>query len=104
MEAENNSKSSSASKIIPEKVMEGVRRTLANIDELQSKFDEFLSLASDPDVLSQLPPLERAQSLLLLSKLTSVLLSGNYKLLNSSFLLFNFSLFSNLIFFYESKV
>ncbi|KNA09664.1 hypothetical protein SOVF_151430 [Spinacia oleracea] len=75
MEAENNSKSSSASKIIPEKVMEGVRRTLANIDELQSKFDEFLSLASDPDVLSQLPPLERAQSLLLLSKLTSVLLS-----------------------------
>ncbi|XP_021746284.1 nuclear nucleic acid-binding protein C1D-like [Chenopodium quinoa] len=75
MEAEDNKISSSSSNIIPEKVMEGVRTTLANIDELQSNFDEFLSLTSDPEVLSQLPPLERAQSLLLLAKLTSVLLS-----------------------------
>lgn len=79
MEAENNNKdsssSSSSSKIIPEKVMEGLRKTLANIDELKPKFDEFISLVSDPEVLSQLPPLERAQSLLLFAKLTSVLLS-----------------------------
>lgn len=72
MEAEDNS----SSKIVPEKVMEGVRKTLAKIDELKSNIDDFLSLASDPQVLSLLPPLERAQSLLLLAKITSVLLSG----------------------------
>ncbi|XP_010670814.2 uncharacterized protein LOC104887774 [Beta vulgaris subsp. vulgaris] len=71
MEAEDNS----SSKIVPEKVMEGVRKTLAKIDELKSNIDDFLSLASDPQVLSLLPPLERAQSLLLLAKITSVLLS-----------------------------
>lgn len=78
MEADGSSNSSGNNKnknIVPKKIMEGVKQTLANIDDLQSNFDEFISLVSDPDVLSQLPPLERAQSLLLLSKLTSVLLS-----------------------------
>lgn len=70
MEAENE-----RSKVVPERVMEGVRRTMANIDELKSNFDEFLSLSSDPEVLAELPPLERAQSLLLLAKTTSVLLA-----------------------------
>ncbi|XP_057521287.1 uncharacterized protein LOC130801443 [Amaranthus tricolor] len=74
MEGEDN-RSSSSSNIVPEKVMEGVRTILANIDELKSNFDEFISLASDSEIISQLPPLERAQSLLLLAKLTSVLLA-----------------------------
>lgn len=64
-----------SSTVVPDRVMEGVRRTLVNIDELKSNFDEFLSLSSDPEVLAELPPLERAQSLLLLAKTTSVLLS-----------------------------
>lgn len=64
-----------SSSVVPDRVMEGVRRTLVNIDELKSNFDEFLSLSSDPEVLAELPPLERAQSLLLLAKTTSVLLS-----------------------------
>lgn len=75
MEGEDN-RSNSSSNIVPEKVLEGVRTILANIDELKSNFDEFISLASDSEIISQLPPLERAQSLLLLAKLTSVLLSG----------------------------
>jgi len=66
-----------SSSVVPDRVMEGVRRTLVNIDELKSNFDEFLSLSSDPEVLAELPPLERAQSLLLLAKTTSVLLSGD---------------------------
>ncbi|CAO2815964.1 unnamed protein product [Amaranthus hypochondriacus] len=74
MEGEDN-RSNSSSNIVPEKVLEGVRTILANIDELKSNFDEFISLASDSEIISQLPPLERAQSLLLLAKLTSVLLS-----------------------------
>ncbi|KAL2897628.1 Nuclear nucleic acid-binding protein C1D [Bienertia sinuspersici] len=75
MEAENDNSSSSNNNIVPKNIMDGVKKTLANIDELQSNFDDFISLVSDPEVLAQLPPLERAQSLLLLSKLTAVLLS-----------------------------
>ena len=98
MEGEDN-RSSSSSNIVPEKVMEGVRTILANIDELKSNFDEFISLASDSEIISQLPPLERAQSLLLLAKLTSVLLAGNL-------LFFSAQIFVNLSFliaFYDSN-
>ncbi|KAJ8430181.1 hypothetical protein Cgig2_006689 [Carnegiea gigantea] len=70
MQVENES-----STVVPDRVMEGVRGTLINIDELKSNFDEFISLSSDPEVLAELPPLERAQSLLLLAKTTCVLLS-----------------------------
>ncbi|KAH9612680.1 hypothetical protein KSS87_022293 [Heliosperma pusillum] len=61
--------------MLPEKMMAGVTKTLSNIKELESHFDEFMSLMSDPNVVAQLSPLDRAQSLLSLSKLTSTLLS-----------------------------
>ncbi|XP_074280458.1 uncharacterized protein LOC141605539 [Silene latifolia] len=61
--------------MLPDKMMEGVTKTLATINELESHFDEFMSLISDPNVVAQLSPLDRAQSLLSLSKLTSLLLS-----------------------------
>lgn len=62
----------SSSEVVPLRVAESVRRTLANIEELEANFDQFLSL-SDPDVLAELPPLERARSLLMVSKVTSTL-------------------------------
>ncbi|KAK9682885.1 hypothetical protein RND81_10G104000 [Saponaria officinalis] len=64
-----------SSSVVPKKTIEGVKKTLDNIVELESNFDEFMSLVSDPNVLAQLSPLDRAQSLLNLSKLTSILLS-----------------------------
>ncbi|GAB4854649.1 hypothetical protein Ancab_023231 [Ancistrocladus abbreviatus] len=61
-----------SSGVVPVGVMEAVKRTLANVEELKTNFDEFLSL-SDPKVLAELPPLQRAQSLLLLAKAVSTL-------------------------------
>ncbi|GMH10562.1 hypothetical protein Nepgr_012403 [Nepenthes gracilis] len=60
------------SRIVPERVMEAVKRTLVNVEELRTNFDEFLSL-SDPEVQAEMPPLQRAQSLLLLAKAASTL-------------------------------
>ncbi|KAK4277251.1 hypothetical protein QN277_015272 [Acacia crassicarpa] len=57
---------------VPESVMDAVNQTLANVEEVQSHLHEFLSL-SDPEVLAQMPPLQRAQSLFLLAKITSTL-------------------------------
>lgn len=57
---------------VPESVMDAVNQTLTNVEEVQSHLHEFLSL-SDPEVLSQMPPLQRAQSLFLLAKITSTL-------------------------------
>lgn len=57
---------------VPESVMDAVNQTLANVEEVQSHLHEFLSL-SDPEVLTKMPPLQRAQSLFLLAKITSAL-------------------------------
>ncbi|KAI5673130.1 hypothetical protein M9H77_13494 [Catharanthus roseus] len=57
-------------KIIPDSVMDAVNRTSKNIEDVRAHFDEFLSVC-DADVLAQLDPLERAQSLLLLAKVTT---------------------------------
>ncbi|KAI8547654.1 hypothetical protein RHMOL_Rhmol07G0212600 [Rhododendron molle] len=58
--------------VVPDAVMEAVKRTTHNMSEFKSQFVEFLSLC-DPDVLADLPPLQRAKSLLLLAKATTTL-------------------------------
>ncbi|KAG7965535.1 hypothetical protein I3843_08G006100 [Carya illinoinensis] len=60
------------SSVVPASVLDSVNRTLANVGEVEPHLLQFLSL-SDPDVLSQMPPLQRAQSLLLLARTTSTL-------------------------------
>lgn len=60
------------SSIVPESAMDPVNRTLINVEEVGAILPDFLSL-SDPEVLSQMQPLQRAQSLLLLAKITSTL-------------------------------
>ncbi|CAM9003309.1 unnamed protein product [Rhodiola kirilowii] len=57
---------------VPESVLEVMQRTAQNVKDLEAHVLEFLSLA-EPDVLAELPPLQRAQSLLLLAKATSAL-------------------------------
>ncbi|KAJ0859027.1 putative exosome-associated factor Rrp47/DNA strand repair C1D [Helianthus annuus] len=58
--------------IVPESVMESVTRTSNNFKEFKTQFADFLPLC-DPDTLSELDPIERAQSLLLLAKATTTL-------------------------------
>ncbi|KAJ6995232.1 hypothetical protein NC653_017881 [Populus alba x Populus x berolinensis] len=52
--------------------MEAVERTLANVKQVEYHLLEFLSLAN-PDVLDEMPPHQRAQSLFMLAKATSTL-------------------------------
>ncbi|KAI5403872.1 hypothetical protein KIW84_051135 [Lathyrus oleraceus] len=59
---------------VPESVMDSVNTTLSNLHELRSHFEQFLPLMN-PQILSQIPPLQRAHSLFLLSKITSTLLA-----------------------------
>nr|AFK43140.1 unknown [Lotus japonicus] len=68
----------SAESAVPESVTDSVTTTLSNLQELRTHFHQFLSL-TDPETLSQLPPLQRAQSLFLLSKITSTLLALNLR-------------------------
>ncbi|XP_068313812.1 uncharacterized protein [Pyrus communis] len=60
------------SSIIPDSVMESVKKTLGDVEELRPHLLQFLSLA-DADVLAEMPPLDRAHSLLMLSKATTLL-------------------------------
>ncbi|XP_027355676.1 nuclear nucleic acid-binding protein C1D [Abrus precatorius] len=63
---------------VPESAMDAVNTTLSNLHQLRTHFHDFLSL-SDPHLLSQMPPIQRAQSLFLLAKITSTLLALNLR-------------------------
>lgn len=58
--------------VVPESITEAVNRTSNNFHEFQTHFLDFLPLC-DTDTLSELDPLQRAQSLLLLAKATTTL-------------------------------
>ncbi|XP_062164089.1 uncharacterized protein LOC133870860 [Alnus glutinosa] len=60
------------STVVPDSVMESVNQTLAGVVEMEAHLLHYLSL-SDPDVLSEMPPLQRAQAMLLLARATSTL-------------------------------
>ncbi|CAH9063122.1 unnamed protein product [Cuscuta epithymum] len=58
-------------KLIQEAAAESLSRTSKNIDELSVHMDQFLSVC-DADTLSRMDPLDRAHSLLLLSKAATI--------------------------------
>ncbi|KGN55423.1 nuclear nucleic acid-binding protein C1D [Cucumis sativus] len=58
--------------VVPEKVMDSVKTTLDNVEQVQTHLISFLSIA-EPDVLAQMQPLQRAQSMLLLARVTTTL-------------------------------
>ncbi|KAL7122308.1 hypothetical protein ACP275_01G037800 [Erythranthe tilingii] len=60
------------SEVIPERVMEAVKRTCSNIDEVEANLEEFLSYCNN-ETLSKMEPLERAQALVLIAKSTTIL-------------------------------
>lgn len=61
--------------MVPEPVLHSAKATLLGLEALRTQLPEFLSLA-DPDVLAELPPLQRARALLVLAKAASTLLAG----------------------------
>ncbi|KAJ8617351.1 hypothetical protein MRB53_013537 [Persea americana] len=58
--------------VVPDSIIESANRTLSNLEELKTNLLHFLSL-SEPQVLSQVPPLQRAQAFLVLAKALSAL-------------------------------
>ncbi|BAT78073.1 hypothetical protein LR48_Vigan04g227000 [Vigna angularis] len=68
----------SESGAVPEPVMDAANATLSNLQLLRTHFNDFLSL-SDPQTLSQMPPLQRAHALFILAKITSTLLELNLR-------------------------
>ncbi|GMI81523.1 hypothetical protein like AT5G25080 [Hibiscus trionum] len=60
------------SSAIPESVMNSVNTTLVNVENLRTHLHQFLSI-SDPDVLAEMPPLQRAQALFTLAKAITTL-------------------------------
>ncbi|MED6134386.1 hypothetical protein PIB30_036621 [Stylosanthes scabra] len=64
---------------VPESVMDSVNDTLSNLLELKQHFHQFMALLSDPEVLSQMPPLQRAHSFFRLSQITSTLVALNLR-------------------------
>ncbi|KAJ8751640.1 hypothetical protein K2173_025796 [Erythroxylum novogranatense] len=61
-----------SSGFVPESVLNPVKRTVANLEQVEIHLLQFLSVC-DRDSLAELPPLQRAQSLFLLAKATSTL-------------------------------
>ncbi|KAL2472402.1 Sas10/Utp3/C1D family [Abeliophyllum distichum] len=57
-------------KMIAESVMEAVKRTSENLEEMKAHLEEFMSYC-DADTLAKMEPLERAQALFLLAKATT---------------------------------
>ncbi|WVZ19665.1 hypothetical protein V8G54_006987 [Vigna mungo] len=68
----------SESGAVPEPVMDAANATLSNLQLLRTHFNDFLSL-SEPQTLSQMPPLQRAHVLFILAKITSTLLELNLR-------------------------
>ncbi|XVF89407.1 hypothetical protein PTKIN_Ptkin19aG0127900 [Pterospermum kingtungense] len=58
--------------VAQESVMNSVKTTLVSVQNLRTHLHQFLSL-SEPDVLAQMPPLQRAQALMSLAKATTTL-------------------------------
>eukprot|EP00262_Sarcandra_glabra_P011044 TRINITY_DN26745_c0_g1_i1.p1 TRINITY_DN26745_c0_g1~~TRINITY_DN26745_c0_g1_i1.p1 ORF type:complete len:210 (+),score=37.41 TRINITY_DN26745_c0_g1_i1:114-743(+) len=52
---------------VPEAVIESINKTLINMDDLANNLTKFLAI-SEPDVLAEMPPLQRAHAFLLLAK------------------------------------
>lgn len=67
------------SSVIPESVMNSVKTTAVNVENLKTHLLQFLSL-SDPDVLAQMPPLQRAQAFLSLAKATTTVFACNFSI------------------------
>lgn len=64
--------------VVPESVMESVNRTSNNFADFTTQFQDFLPLCCEADVISELDPIQRAQSLLLLTKATTTLFTCIY--------------------------
>ncbi|EEF46868.1 nuclear nucleic acid-binding protein C1D [Ricinus communis] len=58
--------------LVPEAVLDSAKTTLANLEKVETQLLNFLSLFN-PEILADMPPLERARSLFLFAKATTLL-------------------------------
>lgn len=75
-----------SSSLVPEPVLDSAKTTLADLEQVEIHLLQFLSLY-DPEDLAEMPPLQRAQSLFLLAKATTILFACTYYSLFTLFLL-----------------
>lgn len=61
--------------VVPESVMDAVKKTLYNVEKVKTHLEEFLSLV-DPQLLAEMTPLERAKAHFAVAKAATVLYSG----------------------------
>lgn len=62
--------------VVPDSILDSLKKTHFNAQKVKTQLVEYLSLA-DPDVLAEMPPLERARALFVLAKATTTLFTGN---------------------------
>lgn len=82
--------------VVPDSIIESANRTLSNLEELKTNLFHFLSL-SEPQVLSQMPPLQRAQAFLVLAKALSALFTCTITPFQLLFI-FNISRFCSVVY------
>ncbi|WCJ30401.1 Nuclear nucleic acid-binding protein C1D [Euphorbia peplus] len=66
------------SSLVPESVTDSAKSNLANLQQLETHLLHFLSLA-DSDTMAELTPIDRAQSLFMLAKATTLLFALRLK-------------------------
>ncbi|KAK9100177.1 hypothetical protein Scep_023607 [Stephania cephalantha] len=74
MESKRGNNQEEENSVIPESVIEAAKRTSSHVEELRTHFTDFLTMA-DAELLAEMPPLERAQSLFALAKAVSTLVT-----------------------------
>ncbi|XP_065850855.1 uncharacterized protein [Euphorbia lathyris] len=64
--------------LVPESATDSAKTTLANLQQVETHLLQFLSL-SDSETMAELPPIQRAQSLFMLAKATTLLFALRLK-------------------------
>lgn len=59
--------------IIPDSVIEDMKRTQIKLGEFETHLMQCLSMAEDPNIIAEMPPLHRAQFFLVLAKSATAL-------------------------------
>lgn len=75
-----------SSSLVPEPVLDSAKTTLADLEQVEIHLLQFLS-QYDPEDLAEMPPLQRAHSLFLLAKATTILFACTYYSLFTLFIL-----------------
>ncbi|CAH8321170.1 unnamed protein product [Eruca vesicaria subsp. sativa] len=65
--------SSAAAAVVPESVMEAVKQTMSQLQELKPQLEEMMMSLAEPEDLAQMQPLQRAKAMYLLAEATTTI-------------------------------